>query len=70
MNVSELLNLIATDPQAAADQLEAAADKLKLMAESLRSQGSIRSVGGMGDVVHMKLVGPDGQVKHEVTNGN
>jgi hypothetical protein len=67
--LKNLSQLIRTDPEAAAGQLEESADRMLKLAARLRelaAQGPYRSRGGTADRVQMEVVGPDGNVKQSV----
>lgn len=66
--VNEALDLLAKDPEAAADRLEAAGHRLIALAKQLRERVEALKVfkpAGVGDFVKMQCIGPDGAVKHE-----
>lgn len=71
LNVIEAVaRLIITDPIAAADQLDILADLIKAHAHHIRTISTGHapySPGGLGDSCKIKVTGPDGLIKQEVS---
>jgi hypothetical protein len=62
-DVADVLELAATNPNAAADILDEWAGQLHLAAEHLRNNNPLSSNEGIGDRVFAKVFGPDGALK-------
>lgn len=65
---ANLFELLASDPQAGADELDRMAAQLKALATHVRGN-PLKSIGGMTDRVQMELVGPDGVIKRRIDTG-
>ncbi len=61
LKVTRILELVKTNPLAAATELEQMADRLKKAANVIRDRcdGIPTSIGGMTDRVQMRVIGPD-----------
>ena len=73
VDLSNILEMIKTDPARAAERLEDIATRLTGLANKLKEiakdREGIRSTGGVGDRVQIELVGPDGQIKQRIDTG-
>lgn len=67
MTLPDILALMPSDPNRAADELDAIATKFRVLAASLR--GQTRDGGGMVERLQMELVGPAGELKHTLQVG-
>ena len=70
--LESLSTKLVTDPAFAADDLDRLGDLLKSKAAKMRAsaQGHApKSIGGVGDSCHLRVAGPDGNVKLETTAG-
>ena len=71
--LEEIMTLIATNPTKAANELDKMADELKGVAARLRlnkrKKNPTLHVGGLGDRVSARLVGPDGEIKQSFETG-
>lgn len=68
-NLRQILDLMVSDPKAAATRLEKMAAELIDLAGQLRSGDSQRDVGGMVDRVKTRVVGPNGNIVIETDTG-
>ncbi len=70
-NLREILVLLTTNPLKAADLIDGMAYRLHDQAKAIRQavcEGRDPRInpGGMGDVVKMQVIGPDGDLKQSV----
>lgn len=65
MTLPEILAIIHSEPQRAADELDAIAAKFHDLAEGLR--GGNRDGGGVAERLQIQLVGPLGELKQNIT---
>jgi len=71
-DVQRIIGLLATDPLGAADAIENVSARLREQAEAIRKvvsaeQSPFKVPGGMVDIVKMRVVGPNGEIKQSVT---
>lgn len=73
VDLSNIIEMMKTDPARAADRLEDMSRRLTELASNLReiakNREGMRSTGGVGDRVQIALVGPDGQIKQRTDTG-
>lgn len=70
--LAKMFSLIANRDPAAAGMVRTMAHRLLALADRLeaRAENPMRSPGGMGDRVQMKVVGPDGELKQQTDTGD
>jgi len=65
-DIRETMLMVARRDPRAVPALRELASRINAIADQLESaHNGTESTGGIGDVVRMKLVGPDGTVKHD-----